>query len=166
MLKTSTLIRTYCPGDAGYVSYLHMKFYREHYRFKPIFEYYVMKGLSEFLRDPSGGNLWIAEVDSLIAGSIAIVKTQDGAQLRWFLVGAERQGRGIGRSLMNTAMRFCEERGYSHVFLWTINILDTARHLYKEFGFAPVEEKPNSEWTEDTIMEERWELNTRPGGRT
>ena len=161
MPNTQALIRTYNPGDAGYVSYLHMKLYQERYRFKPIFEYYVMKGLTEFLHDPSGSNLWIAEIDGLVAGSIAIVKTPDAAQLRWFLVNAEHQGKGIGRSLMNTAMQFCEERGYGRVFLWTISMLKAARRLYEEFGFVPVEENPNDEWTDGTLMEERWELNRR-----
>ena len=161
MPDDQVLIRTHGPGDASYVSYLHMKFYREHYRFKPIFEYYVMKGLTEFLSDPSGGGLWVAEIGGLVAGSIAIVKTPDAAQLRWFLVDAEHQKKGIGRSLMSTAMRFCQEWGYNHVFLWTANMLKAARRLYEETGFALVEEKPNDEWTDGMIMEERWELNTR-----
>ena len=161
MSSDKVLIRTYYPGEASYISYMHMKFYREYYRFKPVFEYYVMKGLSEFLLDSRGSNLWVADVGGLIVGSIAIVKMPDAAQLRWFLVDKEYQGRGIGKSLMSTAMRFCEEQGYSRVFLWTVSILEIARHLYEEFGFVPVEENPNDEWTDETIIEERWELDTR-----
>jgi GNAT superfamily N-acetyltransferase len=136
-----------------------MKYYGEHYCFKPVFEYYVIKGITEFLHDPSGSNLWIAEVDGLIVGSIAIVKTQNAAQLRWFLVDKEYQGIGIGRNLMKTALRFCEEQKYNRVFLWTGNILKVARHLYKEFGFYLTEENSNNEWTDGTITEEQWELN-------
>ena len=158
MVGDHVLIRTREPGDAGYVCYMHMKYYGERYGFKPVFEYYVMKGLAEFLRDPGESRLWIAEIDNSIIGSIAIVKTPRGAQLRWFLVDAEHQGNGIGRKLMNTAMQFCKERGYKHMFLWTTNILDAARHLYKEFGFKPVEENTNNEWTDGTIIEERWEF--------
>ena len=159
MSNAKILIRKYGPEDASYVSYLHMKYYREHYYFKPIFEYYVMKGLSDFLHNPKGSDLWIAEDNGLVVGSIAIVKTPEAAQLRWFLVDAKHQGKGIGRNLMNTAMYFCEEQKYGRVFLWTVSSLEVARHLYKEFGFALVEEKPNDEWTDDTIIEERWELN-------
>jgi len=159
MYKFETLIRTYGPGDASYISYLHMKYYREHYGFKPVFEYYVMKGITEFLQDPSGSNLWIAEINGHIVGSIAIVKKQNAAQLRWFLVDAEHQGVGIGNNLMNIAMRFCKDQGYYRVFLWTANILGAARHLYNKFGFSLMEENPNVEWTDNTIMEERWELN-------
>lgn len=157
-MEAQVLIRTHEPGDASYVGYLHMRFYGECYRFKPVFEYYVMKGLLEFLHHPGGSCLWVAEIDGCIIGSIAIVKTPDAAQLRWFLVDTEYQGNGIGRKLMETAMQFCKERGYKRVFLWTTSILEAARRLYKEFGFAPVEENPNNEWTDSTIMEERWEL--------
>ena len=160
MADDQALIRTYGPGDASYVSYLHMKYYREHHCFKPIFEYYVMKGLSEFLNDPKGSDLWLAETNGLVVGSIAIVKTPHAAQLRWFLVDAEHQGKGLGRNLMNTAMYFCEEQKYGRVFLWTVNTLKVARRLYKEFGFVLAEEKPNDEWTDDTIIEERWEMNS------
>jgi len=137
-----------------------MKYYREHCHFKPIFEYYVMKGLLDFLCDPKGCNLWIAEVNGIVVGSIAIVRTLDAAQLRWFLVDAEHQGKGIGRSLMKTAMCFCEEQKYRRVFLWTVSTLKVALHIYKKFGFALVEEKPNDEWTDNTLIEERWELIT------
>ena len=95
----SAKIRTFGPGDASYVSYLHMKLYGgKRYRFKPIFEYYVMKGLTEFMHAPEGGELWIAEVNGVAAGAVAIVKTQSGdAQLRWFIVDEGLQGTGIGR---------------------------------------------------------------------
>ncbi|MDR2523918.1 MAG: GNAT family N-acetyltransferase [Synergistaceae bacterium] len=152
-------IRPFGPGDASYVSYLHMKLYWERYQFKPVFEYYVMKGLMEFLRDPEGGQLWIAEADGAAVGAIAIVRARDDtAQLRWFLVDPPCQGTGIGRELLKTALVFCRERGYKHVFLWTVGLLETARRLYKTSGFTLAEEKTNDEWTDGVITEERWEL--------
>jgi hypothetical protein len=60
---------------------------------------------------------------------------------------------------METAIDFCRKQNYQHVFLWTVSILDTARYLYKKYNFKLTEEKPNEEWTEAKLMEERWELN-------
>lgn len=117
------------------------------------------KGLTEFIIDNEGGNLWIAEVDGEIAGSIAVTKSSDGvAQLRWFILDNQYQGLGIGKKLMETALNFCKEQGYQQVFLWTVNILGAARHLYRKYGFERTEEKSNDEWTENTIIEERWDL--------
>ena len=54
-------IRTSRPGDAGYVAYMHGKFYHEHHSFFVKSEYYFIKHLAEFVNDPDGGALWVAE---------------------------------------------------------------------------------------------------------
>jgi DNA-binding MarR family transcriptional regulator/N-acetylglutamate synthase-like GNAT family acetyltransferase len=155
-------IRTFKAGDVGYVAYLHGSLYEGTYGFGRMFEYYVLMGLAEFLLNPTGGELWIAEVDGKIAGSIAITKFNDTiAQLRWFIIDENYQGRGIGKKLMEVALGFCREQNYHHVFLWTVSILEAARHLYKKFNFILTEEKPNDEWTEKEIIEERWDLDLR-----
>jgi len=154
-------IRPFQAGDIGYVSYLHGQFYNnEPYKFRRIFEYYVMKGLTEFIYNPDGGELWVAEVNGEIAGSIAITKASDTvAQLRWFILNDHYQGRGIGKKLIETALNFSKEQNYQHVFLWTITTLDAARHLYKKYNFRPTEEKINEEWSGKPIIEERWDLD-------
>jgi len=153
-------IRTFQPGDAGFVAQLHGTLYAETYQFGPIFEYYVMKGLTEFLLDHDRGELWIAEVDGKPVGSIAIAKaTETDAQLRWFIIDEQYQGLGIGKKLIETALQFCKAQHYQHVFLWTVNILGAARHLYSRYDFRRTEEKSNQEWTKTPIVEERWDLD-------
>lgn len=145
-------------GDASYLSYLHAVVYREQYGFRDIFEYYVLKGMAEHMANPEGGRLWVAEADGRIVGGIAVVRAEaETAQVRWFVMDPACQGKGIGRRLFATAMEFCRERGYGRVFLWTIDILGAARHLYAGFGFAPTEKKTNAEWTGEPITEERWD---------
>ncbi|MBM7583583.1 DNA-binding MarR family transcriptional regulator/N-acetylglutamate synthase-like GNAT family acetyltransferase [Bacillus pakistanensis] len=153
-------IRSFQPGDVGFVAHLHGRLYDETYKFGPMFEYYVMKGLTEFMMNTDGGQLWVAEVNGEIVGSIAITKyNEKTAQLRWFVLDEEYQGMGLGKRLMETAIHFCKEQGYQHVFLWTVSILNKARHLYQKYHFTLTEEKPNQEWTEAEIMEERWDLD-------
>ncbi|KHD84186.1 hypothetical protein NG54_17155 [Heyndrickxia ginsengihumi] len=154
------LIRTFVPGDVGYIAYLHGRLYENTYQFGKKFEYYVMKGLTEFLFDSEGGELWVAEINGEIVGSIAITKNnRTVAQLRWFLIDERYQGMGIGKKLMEAAIQFCVEQKYQHIFLWTVSILTAARHLYKKYHFVLTEEKTNSEWTESMIVEERWDLD-------
>lgn len=152
-------LRPLQQGDAGYVAQLHGDFYSEHYNLSPIFEYYVMKGLTEFLSDTSGGELWIAEVNGERAGAIAIVQDNENtAQLRWFILDDRYQGLGIGTKLLEKALRYCKEKNYTHVYLWTFNLLSSARHLYKKYGFTITEEKENLEWSNERLIEERWDL--------
>jgi N-acetylglutamate synthase-like GNAT family acetyltransferase len=152
-------IRSFQPGDVGYVAHLHGTLYSQTYQFGSIFEYYVMKGLTDFLLDNAGGNLWLAEVNGQTVGSIAITRSSERvAQLRWFVIDECYQGLGIGKKLMDTAIAFCKEQEYRHVFLWTVSILETARYLYQKYNFTKTEEKPNKEWTGSTLFEERWDL--------
>ncbi|WP_088014102.1 helix-turn-helix domain-containing GNAT family N-acetyltransferase [Gottfriedia acidiceleris] len=152
-------IRPFKPGDVGYIAYIHGKIYSTTYQFGRVFEYYVMKGLSEFLLNHNGGELWVAEVNGEIVGSIAITKANESvAQLRWFVLDEKYQGLGIGKKLIETTLDFCKENQYGHVFLWTVSILETARYLYKKYNFTLTEEKPNFEWTGTELIEERWDL--------
>ncbi|MEH6938119.1 helix-turn-helix domain-containing GNAT family N-acetyltransferase [Bacillus sp. JJ664] len=159
-LKPKVSIRSFSPGDVGYVAYLHGKIYSSTYQFGEFFEYYVMKGLTDFLLNNDGGELWVAEVNGEIVGSIAITKFSDQiAQLRWFILDENYQGMGIGKSLIEAALGFCIKQKYDHVFLWTISTLEAARHLYKKYQFTLTEEKPNDEWTDTMLIEERWDLD-------
>ncbi|MFC0273003.1 GNAT family N-acetyltransferase [Metabacillus herbersteinensis] len=158
--QSEVSIRSFQPGDVGYVAHLHGRFYEKTYGFGQMFEYYVMKGLTEFMINSDGGDLWVAEVNGEIVGSIAITGSNDKvAQLRWFVLDGSYHGMGIGKKLMETALSFCREQRYQHVFLWTVSILEAARYLYQKYNFTLTEEKPNDEWIETTLIEERWDLN-------
>jgi DNA-binding MarR family transcriptional regulator/ribosomal protein S18 acetylase RimI-like enzyme len=157
--QTEVLIRPFRSGDVGYIAHLHGILYDHTYKFGRKFEYYVMKGLTEFMINTDGGELWVAEADNKIVGSIAITKSSDTiAQLRWFVLDEDYQGMGIGKKLMETALDFCKEKNYQHVFLWTVSTLNTARYLYQKYNFRRTEEKPNEEWTGTKLIEERWDL--------
>ncbi|MBV7506455.1 helix-turn-helix domain-containing GNAT family N-acetyltransferase [Bacillus sp. sid0103] len=158
--QSEVSIRTFQPGDVGFVAHLHGTLYENTYKFGPMFEYYVMKGLTEFMINTDGGELWIAEVDGKMAGSIAITKSNDNvAQLRWFILDENYHGMGIGKKLMETAIDFCKKQRYKHVFLWTVSVLSTARYLYQKYHFRLTEEKENYEWTGSKLVEERWYLD-------
>ncbi len=151
-------IRDWRMGDAGYIAYRHGVLYEKEYGLDKIFEQYVIAGISKFMENPLAGNIWVAECDGQIVGSIAIVGTdKETAQLRWFLIEPEFRGSGVGRRLMTTAMAYCRDKNFKRVFLWTFQGLDAARHLYKIFGFRPTEQVENNTW-KDKLVEERWDI--------
>lgn len=159
MTASDITIRPSEPGDAGYVAYMHGRYYCQHHGFHASSEYYFIRYLADFVHDPSGGRLWIAGADGQTVGSIAIVRVDSQtAQLRWFLIDERYQGRGIGGRLIRTALDFCEEKGYRHIFLWTFMGLDQARTLYDRAGFVVTEEKANHEWSSVVIIEQKMEL--------
>ena len=160
--EKSIRIRQSEPGDAGYVDYMHGRFYCKYHGFFSKSEYYFIKYLADFVHNPEGGRLWIAEVDDVIAGSVAIVRVDNKtAQFRWFIVERDYQNMGIGSRLMKTALDYCRENNYENVFLWTFKGLDMARHLYDKAGFVLTEEKPNNDWSSVEIIEQKMELKLK-----
>lgn len=82
-----------------------------------------------------------------IVGSIAIVEhSAEEAQLRWLLLTPELRGQGVGRFLVQEAIRFCKDQGYRRVFLWTTLDLTDAERLYLSAGFQLGEESTHTVW--------------------
>jgi len=157
----SIVIRPYRPGEASYIAYLQMKFYEQEYGFKGTFEHYLLAAMSEFTASPDGSQIWVATDRDEIIGSIAIVRIDEHtAQLRWFFTEERYRGIGIGNRLMGTSVQFCRDRGYAHIFLWTFRGLDAAGHLYEKHGFRRTETKANTEWANEPLIEERWDLSS------
>jgi len=148
------------PGDLGYLTYLHGVLYAKDYEWDYTFEAYVAESLARFALcfDARKDGMWIAELDGQIVGSVGIVGDSNSeAQLRWFLVHPTQRGHGLGRILLNKAIRFCRDHGFKSVFLWTVSDLKAAAHLYQLAGFRKTEEKRHQVWGK-TLTEERYDL--------
>jgi N-acetylglutamate synthase-like GNAT family acetyltransferase len=154
-----TIRHYFRPGDIGTVTRLHGTIYAEAYGWDYTFEAYVAGPLAEFARSISDREgIWLVERDGQIVGSAAIVDAGEGAaQLRWLLLRPECRGQGLGRILVEDAIRFCRGQGYRTVFLWTVSILDAAINLYRSVGFCLTEETTHELWG-DILTEQRYDL--------
>ena len=147
------------PGDVGYITYLHGILYAPEQGWDQTFDAYVAIPLAEFARSRlPGQSIWIVEDGERIVGSLAIVKFSEiEAQLRWLLLVPEIRSQGIGRKLVEEALDFCRDAGYSSVFLWTVNTLPIAAKLYQSMGFRKAEELTHEMWG-STVTEVKYEL--------
>ena len=147
------------PGDVGYITYLHGILYAPEQGWDHTFDAYVAIPLAEFSRSQSSRErIWIVEDGERTVGSLAIVKfSEREAQLRWLLLVPEVRGQGIGRRLVEEALDFCRDAGYSSVFLWTVNTLPIAAKLYQSEGFRNTEELTHELWGR-TVTEIKYEL--------
>ena len=154
----------YKPGLIGQVVLLHAAYYAREYGFGQHFESKVAAGLAEFasrLVSPRNA-IWSVELDSQIAGSIAIDGEDIGqgvAHLRWFILSDQLRATGVGQSLLATALHFCDQSGFDSTQLWTFKGLNAARHLYEKNGFVLTKEAPDCTW--GPMMTEQ--LFVRPG---
>lgn len=141
----------YRPGLVGRVTEMHARFYARHAGFGQFFESQVAAGVAGFagrLQNPCNG-IWVASADDRIIGAVAIDGEDLGqgrAHLRWFILEDGYRGQGIGRALLQQAVAFCDQHGFSATELWTFKGLDAARRLYEGFGFKLVHEAEGQQW--------------------
>lgn len=153
-------IRTFKSKDIDHIIERHVELYKREYEFDNTFKDYVSKPLYDFAKshNKDKGNIWVAELNGEVVGSIAIVKVDNStAQLRWFLTEPHTRGKGLGKRLMKTAMEFCKKENYRKVFLLTISDLKAARYLYESYGFELSETIEHHIWGQH-LIEERWDM--------
>lgn len=155
------IIRQHRPGDIGWIVQRHGEIYNAEYGWDERFEALVAGIMARFVEsyDPAKERCWIAESQGKRLGAIMAARIDDEtAQLRVLIVEPDARGLGLGRTLVETCIGFARQAGYKKMRLWTDNILDAARHIYKDAGFQLIDSKPHADWGED-LVSEIWELD-------
>ncbi len=148
------------PGDLGALIHIHGVQNQRDYGFNEIHEAYCARIATDFMLNPDPGRsrVWLTLKDGAINGSVFICELADEvAQLRLLFVDTSARGLGLGRWLVEEAVRYCREAGFKSMFLWTVEGLDSAQTLYTSCGFAVTGTKPNKEWREES-REVRYDL--------
>ena len=134
-------ISGYIPGAIGRITELHATYYAEHWDLGLYFEAKVATELAEFMSrfQPGQDGAWFAKANNQIIGGIFIDGADaagEGARLRWFIIAPAYQGQGLGHSLLEKAISFCDQQQFPRIYLTTFAGLEAARHLYETFGFT------------------------------
>ncbi|MEO5592481.1 MAG: GNAT family N-acetyltransferase [Chitinophagaceae bacterium] len=114
----------------------------------------------EVLNDPQGtiikpgGCIFLARENDIIAGCAGLMKMNDGGyELVKMSVAHPFRGRGISKLLLTCCIDKAKKLSAKKLILFSNHQLETALHLYKQFGFTniPVEDSPFE--TADVKME-------------
>lgn len=146
-------------GDISRLIALHTILHAEVRGWDATFEAYVAGPLAEFaLSQSERERIWIVDEGGKLVGCVAIVEaSEEEAQLRWLVLVPHLRRRGLGRMLVEEAVNFCRQAGYGSVFLWTVEGLDAALHLYESVGFELTEEETHPIWGA-VVTEQRYDL--------
>ncbi len=85
------------------------------------------------------GQVFIAAMDDgEVAGMVGIgASTEPADCVLWGMwVDADRRGAGLGRALIDAAVRWAAERDAATVTLWVMRANEGARGLYERYGFV------------------------------
>lgn len=154
------LLRSYRPGDMGWIIARHGALYAQEYGYDEQFEAVVAEIASNFLKhhDPRREHCWIAERNDQNVGSVMLVrKSNTVAKLRLLIVEPSARGLGIGKRLVEECIRFARHAGYKKITLWTHGQLAAARGIYKAAGFSRAAAVPSHSFGKD-LVDETWEL--------
>lgn len=153
------ILRPHGPGDMGWVVERHGRLYSDEYGFDRSFEALVAGIVARFIEgfDPAREMCCIAEMDGERVGSVFLVRQSDEvAKLRLLIMDPKARGQGLGRRLVQEAVRFAEGAGYRRVVLWTQSNLTAARRIYEQEGFRITASEPNESFGQ-SLVSETWE---------
>jgi uncharacterized protein YhfF/ribosomal protein S18 acetylase RimI-like enzyme len=149
------------PGALAASAALQSHYYARDHGFGVFFEAGRLADIASFLAryDAQRDAAWLAVEGGQVLGTLVLDAGASGdqhsLQLRWFIMADALRGRGIGRRMMEEAMRFARAR-QARVHLGTFAGLDAARHLYESFGFRKVLERRSTAWGTE-VLEQHWE---------
>jgi len=151
-------------GDLGWLVHRQGLIYNRQFGWNAEYETLIAGIYRDFAllsEDAAPHRLWVAERAERIVGSIFVVPAadlSDTAQLRMLYVEPDQRGRGIGRTLAETAVAFARDGGYARMRLWTHSVQAAARRIYEAVGFRIVESEPHHSFGVD-LVSEIWEMN-------
>lgn len=134
-------------GEIGWLIHRQGLLYHLEQGWNGEFEKLITTIYAEFEAAPASPpkSLWIAEQDGQVAGSVFIIpaagEPEGTAQLRMLYTEPAFRGRGIGKRLVEEAVRFSRASGYRRIMLWTQDSLVSARRIYQGAGFTLVREE-------------------------
>jgi DNA-binding MarR family transcriptional regulator/GNAT superfamily N-acetyltransferase len=148
------LLRAPRPGDMGWVVQRNGAIYAEEFGWDASYEALVARIVADYVenRDPEAEAAWIAEVDGTRAGCVFCVReSATTARLRLLLVEPWARGLGIGARLVDEVLGFARQAGYTHITLWTNDVLADARRIYQRAGFTLDHEDRHHSFGHDLI---------------
>jgi ribosomal protein S18 acetylase RimI-like enzyme len=86
---------------------------------------------------PPGNHFWVAEnAAGEVVGMVGVqAHEEDCGEIRRLRVRSDHRRKGIGSALVETALRFCQEKGYLKIQLDTFMDREPAVRLFEKFRF-------------------------------
>lgn len=95
-----------------------------------------------YLKKPNN-NFWIALDGDKLVGTVGILgKTEKLAYLKRLIIEKEYRHQGLGKRLLQTAINFAKEHGYTTIYAGTVKENPKAISFYEHLGFINSDDIP------------------------
>ena len=115
------------------------------------FDKEVLSNPAKYIIKP-GGHIFFAIEDDLVLGTVALMKSKEGAfELTKMAVRRDQRGKKIGQKLMQYCIDFAKENEFTDLFLYSNTILENAIYIYRKYGFIEIPVEPDSPYERSNI---------------
>lgn len=90
---------------------------------------------ADFAADITRGRVWVAEVESVVAGALTCFAREAALFVESVAVLPDQQGRGIGRALLTFAEAHARDAGLARIELYTNARMTRNLALYPRLGY-------------------------------
>lgn len=157
-------LRSLKVGDLGWIAHRQALLYEQEYGWDWTYEGLVSQILGDFAThfDSTREDVWVADLNGEIVGSIFLMKSEDVkiAKLRLLYVEPSARGLGIGSRLVTRCIERARELGYEEVTLWTNDVLVSARKIYEAAGFKLSSENRHHSFGK-SLVGQTWTLDLK-----
>ena len=122
------------PRYAGYFRELNYEWLKKYFEVEPYDRIVLENPVNHIIK--MGGVIFFALVDNEVAGTCALMKhAEKKYELAKMAVTDKFQNLGIGRKLVEAAIKKSKQLGADKLILGTSKCLKAANHLYQKMGF-------------------------------
>ena len=153
--------RSPAPADLAWIVHRHGTVIAAEFGWDARFEATIGEILGQFGGSPGRDAGWVAVRGGQILGSIFVMPDSETvARLRVLYVEPAARGLGLGKQLVDMAVRFARDAGYRKAVLWTHEFQQAARKVYADAGFR-LAAWENTVSFGVAVVSETWELTLR-----
>jgi ribosomal protein S18 acetylase RimI-like enzyme len=171
----TTVIRKATVEDACGIASVHVRSWQVAYRghmpddFLQGLDVEKRTNMWRALTQDSDKIIFVAEdSDGSVVGFSALGHSRDAdanpdtAEVSAIYVHPDKWGKGIGRTLLSTALGEVRKREFDQLTLWVLEVNQRARSFYESFGFMQDGAiKDDDQWKDFPVREVRYRLDLR-----
>lgn len=117
--------------------------------YNPVYDYDLEDPNKYYIE--KGGMFYVLKINNKIVGTVAIINKGKTAELKRLYVDKNYQGKKFGSMLIDKAIQFSKDNGFSKLELETNKKFNKAHILYQRRGFKTVREDYRSYYMEKDL---------------